>query len=158
MEFLFWIIQYPEHYKRLSNQNLFYTNKLPKFIPSGCKDKKWCIWKSCFVKYEIVYIRNKDLKQNVKHEINITKLKIYLYRMDWQQLSKIGISQMPGYLGKFPNAWVSGKYPKCLGFREIPQIFSYLRNFQNLKNIPSLNTYRNFGYLQTAWVYGKFPK
>ena len=31
-------------------------------------------------------------------------------------------SQMPGYLGKFPNAWVSGKFPKCLGIWEIPQI------------------------------------
>ena len=42
------------------------------------------------------------------------------------------ISQMPGYLENFPNAWVSEKFPKCLGFWEIPQISSHLRNFQNL--------------------------
>jgi len=63
------------------------------------------------------------------------------------------ISQMPGYLGNFTNAWVSGKFPKCLGFRENPQISSHLRNFQNLKNKPPSNTYRNLGngYL------GNFP-
>ena len=73
------------------------------------------------------------------------------------------ISQMPGYLGNFPNAlvfgkfpkclgiwkifpnaWVSGKFPKCLSIWEISQIPWHLRNFQNLKNIPPSNTYRNF--------------
>ena len=60
---------------------------------------------------------------------------------------------MPGYLGNFPNAWVSGKFPrypgiweasqiplKCLGIWEIPQIPVYLGNSPN------------------AWVSGKFPK
>ena len=32
------------------------------------------------------------------------------------------MSQMPGYLGNFPNAWVSGKFPKYLGFWEISQM------------------------------------
>ena len=68
-----------------------------------------------------------------------------------------GISRMPGYLGNFPNAWVSGKFPKCLGFGEISQIFSHLRTFQNLKNIPPSNTYRNFGNFPNAWVSGNFP-
>ena len=27
---------------------------------------------------------------------------------------KIGIWEMPGYLGNFPNAWVSEKFPKFL--------------------------------------------
>ena len=65
---------------------------------------------------------------------------------------------MPGYLGNFPNAWVSGKFPKCLGFLEIPQISSHLRNFQNLKTIPLSNTYRNLGNFPNDWVSGKFPK
>jgi len=30
-------------------------------------------------------------------------------------MSKIGISQMPGYLGTFLNAWVSEKFPKYPG-------------------------------------------
>jgi len=30
--------------------------------------------------------------------------------------------QMPGYLGNSPNAWVSGKFPKCLGIWEISKI------------------------------------
>ena len=75
---------------------------------------------------------------------------------------------MPEYLENFPNALVSGKFPKCLGFLEILQISSHLRNFQNLRNIPPSNTYRNFGefykclgtseVLSNSRVSGKFPK
>ena len=48
----------------------------------------------------------------------------------------LGNSQMPGYLGNF----------------------SHLRNFQNLKNIPPSNTYRNLGNFPNAWISGNFPK
>ena len=47
---------------------------------------------------------------------------------------------MPGYLGNFPNAWVFGEFPKCLGIWEISQMPVYLGNFPN------------------AWVSGKFSK
>ena len=50
------------------------------------------------------------------------------------------ISQMPGYLGNFPNAWVSGKFPKCLGIWKIFQMPGYLTNLPN------------------TWVSRKFPK
>ena len=40
----------------------------------------------------------------------------------------------------FPNPWVSGKFPKCLGICGISQIPGYLGNFSN------------------AWVYRKFSK
>jgi len=36
-----------------------------------------------------------------------------------------------GYLGIFPNAWVSGKFPKCLGIWEISQMPRHLGNFPN---------------------------
>ena len=49
-------------------------------------------------------------------------------------------SQMPGYLKNFPNAWVSGKFSKCLGIWQISQILGYLGNLPN------------------AWVSGKSPK
>ena len=53
----------------------------------------------------------------------------------------------------FPNAQVSEKFHKCLGFWEIPQISSYLRNFQNLKTIaPQLKFLKKFGKFQ------EFPK
>ena len=78
-----------------------------------------------------------------------------------------GISRMPRYLGNFPNAWVSGKFPKCLGFGEISQISSHLRTFQNLKiyhpQIP-IGTWEisqmpeNLGNFPNAWVSGKYPK
>ena len=58
----------------------------------------------------------------------------------------------------FPNAWESGKFPKCLGICEISQIPRHLRKFQNLKNIPPSNTYRNLGNFPNAWVSGKLPK
>ena len=58
----------------------------------------------------------------------------------------------------FPNAWVSGKFISYPGIWEISQILWHLRNFQNLKNIPSSNTYRNLGNFPNAWVSGKFPK
>ena len=61
---------------------------------------------------------------------------------------------MPGYLGNFPNAWVSGKFTKCLGISS-PR---HLRNFQNLKNIPPSNTYRNLGNFPDTKAFGKFPK
>ena len=35
---------------------------------------------------------------------------------------------MPRYLGNFPNAWVSGKFPKCLGFWENPQIPIFVKS------------------------------
>ena len=65
---------------------------------------------------------------------------------------------MPGYLGNFLNAWVSGKFLKCLGICEISQVPRHLRNFQNLKNIPPSNTCRNLGNFPNAWVSAKFPK
>jgi len=65
---------------------------------------------------------------------------------------------MLGYLENFSNAWVSGKFPKCLGICEISQVTRHLRNFQNLKNIPPSNTYRNLGNFPNAWVSAKFPK
>ena len=46
---------------------------------------------------------------------------------------------MPEYLGNFPNAWVSEKFP-------------------NLENIPPSNTYRNLGNFPNAWVSVKFLK
>ena len=60
--------------------------------------------------------------------------------------------------GNFPNAWVSGKFPKCMGICEISQVPRHLKNFQNLKNMPPLNTYRNLGKFPNAWVSGKLPK
>ena len=42
----------------------------------------------------------------------------------WELLKCLGfweISQMPGYMGNFPNAWVSRKFPKCLGFGKFPR-------------------------------------
>ena len=57
----------------------------------------------------------------------------------------------------FPNAWESGKFPKCLGICEISQVPRHLRKFQNLKNIPPSNTCRNLGNFSNAWVSGKFP-
>ena len=39
-----------------------------------------------------------------------------------------GISQMPGYLGNFPNGWVSGEFPKCLGIWGISQIPILIKN------------------------------
>jgi len=40
------------------------------------------------------------------------------------------ISQMPEYLGNFPNAWVSWKFPKCLGF------FGNSPNIQSFEKFP----------------------
>ena len=51
------------------------------------------------------------------------------------------ISKIPGYLGNFPNGWVSGKYPKCLFFGKFLRCPNFL--FLNFSN---------------AWVFGKFPK
>ena len=65
------------------------------------------------------------------------------------------------YVRNFPNTWVSGKFPKCLGFWEIPQIVSHLRNFQNLNNIPPANSYGNlgiFGNFPNAWVSKKISQ
>ena len=50
------------------------------------------------------------------------------------------ISQMSGYPGNFPNAWESGKFPKCLGIWEIFQMPEKLGKFPN------------------TWVSGKFLK
>ena len=64
----------------------------------------------------------------------------WIRRREWQQLSKMSkigfpknpgiweISQLPGYQGNFPNAWVSGKF---LGTWEISQMSGYLGNFPN---------------------------
>ena len=54
------------------------------------------------------------------------------------------ISQKPGYLGKFS---------KCLGFWKILQIFSHLRNLQNLKNttLKFLWKFRNLGHFPNTW-------
>ena len=60
-----------------------------------------------------------------------------------------GTSIMLGYLRNLPNTQ---------GIWEISQIPRHLRNFQNLKNIPPLNTYKNLGNFPNAWVSGKFPK
>ena len=65
---------------------------------------------------------------------------------------------MPGYLGNFPNAWVTGKFPKCLGFYEISQVPRHFKNFHNLKKIPPSNIYRNLRNFPNAWVFGKFPR
>ena len=50
------------------------------------------------------------------------------------------ISQMPGYLRFFPNAWVSEIFSKCLAIWEI-----------------SPNTHRT-GNFQDTQAFGKFPK
>jgi len=103
----------------------------------------------------------------------------------WKFLKWLEISKIPRHSRNFPNARVTGKFPKCLriweisqmlgylenfpmpeylgnfpnaGFWEIPRISSYFRNFQNLKNIPPSNTYKNLGNFPSAWVSGKFPK
>ena len=34
-----------------------------------------------------------------------------------------------------PNAWVSGKFPKCMGIWEISQMPGYLGNFSSTKAI-----------------------
>ncbi len=44
------------------------------------------------------------------------------------------ISQMPEYLGNFPNAWVSGKFLECLGIWEISQMPGYLGNFPYIQS------------------------
>ena len=54
------------------------------------------------------------------------------------------IYQMCGYLGISPNALI---------FWEIPQISSYLRNLQNLKNIPPSNS-----CMQEFGKFREFPK
>jgi len=53
---------------------------------------------------------------------------------------KIPPSNIYRNLINFPNAWVSGKFLKCLGVWEISQMPEYLGNFSK------------------AWVSGKFPK
>jgi len=35
---------------------------------------------------------------------------------------------MPGYLGSFPNSWVSGKFSKCLGIWEFSQMPILIKN------------------------------
>ena len=78
------------------------------------------------------------------------------YLGNFQNLKKIQPSNTCRYLGNFPdtqafgklhrypsNAWVFGKFPKCLGIWEIPQMPGYLGNFQNLKNIQPSNTCRH---------------
>ena len=67
---------------------------------------------------------------------------------------------MPAYLR---NVWVSGIFPEYLGIWEISQIPRHLRNFQNLKNIPPSNIYRNLefpkclGIWEISQISGKFP-
>ena len=57
-----------------------------------------------------------------------------------QNLKNIPASNTYRNLGNFPNAWISGKFPKCLAIWEISQMHEYLGNFPN------------------AWVSEKFPK
>ena len=76
-----------------------------------------------------------------------------------------------GYLGIFPNAWVSGNFPKCLGIWEISQIptsiwglyfFKFLEISQiprHLGNFPNTHVFEGYlGIFSNAWVPGKFPK
>jgi len=56
----------------------------------------------------------------------------------------------------FPNAWVSGKFPKFPVVWGIPQISSHLRNIRILKNIPPSKG--NFGNSSNAWEARNFPK
>jgi len=62
---------------------------------------------------------------------------------------------MSKYLENSSNVWVFGEFPKCLGILEIS---NHLRNFQNLKNIPPLNTYRYLGNFPDTQAFGKFPR
>ena len=64
-----------------------------------------------------------------------------------------GVSQKPRHLGNSPNVWIFGKFPKCLGILEIS---SHLRNFQNLKNIPSSNICRYLRNFPDTQAFGKF--
>ena len=68
---------------------------------------------------------------------------------------------LKSFFSNFPNARVSEKFSKCVGFWEIPNISSHLRNFQSFINVPLQNSYRNlenFGNFPIAWVSGKFLK
>ena len=48
---------------------------------------------------------------------------------NFQNLKNMPPSNTCRNLGNFPNAWVSGKFPKCLGIWEISQVPGYLGNF-----------------------------
>ena len=52
--------------------------------------------------------------------------------------------------GNFQDTQAFREFPKFLGFWETSQISSHLRNFQNLKNIPPSNIYRNLGNFPNA--------
>ena len=65
------------------------------------------------------------------------------------------ISQMPGYLGNFPNAWVSGKFPKYLQIFEAGKFLSF---WKFLKWLEIFKIPRHLGNFQNARVSGKFPK
>ena len=107
-----------------------------------------------FINTDNPHVLNKHIKTH-RHCFNKQNPQVYSYL---KNLKNILLSNTYRNFGNFPNTWVSGKFLKWLGFREIPQISSHLRNFQNLKNIPPSNTYRNLGNFPNAWLSGKFPK
>ena len=78
-----------------------------------------------------------ELSQIPRHSGNFPDI---WHLRNFQNLKNIPPSNTYENLGNFPHAWISGKFPKCLGIWEISQMPGYLGNFPN------------------AWVSGKFPK
>jgi len=52
----------------------------------------------------------------------------------FQNLKNIPPLNMYCNLGNFPNAWVYGKFPECLGIWEISQMPGFLENSLNIQS------------------------